>query len=318
MRIVVLDGFTLNPGDLSWEPLLQLGEVVIHARTSPSELAERISGAEAVLTNKVVLPGAVIRQSPALRYIGVMATGYNVVDIQAARESGVVVTNVPDYSTYSVAQHAFALMLELTQHVGLHDQSVHEGRWTACPDFSYQLTPLVELHGLRLGIIGFGRIGQAVGRIGLAMGMQVMAVHTHPERDQMEGVQFVDLSTCFRQADVITLHCPLTASNAQFVNRELLSLMKPSAFLINTARGGLIQEQHLAEALNSGQIAGAGLDVLSVEPPPADHPLLHAKNCIITPHQAWATRAARQRLLDQMVANLKAFQQGQPIHVINP
>jgi len=316
MQIAVLDGFTMNPGDLRWEPLLQLGEVRIYDRTRPDELQERIQDAGAVLTNKVVLPGDIIRQAVQLRYIGVMATGYNVVDLHAARERGIVVTHVPDYSTYAVAQHTFALLLELTQHVGLHDASVHEGGWTACPDFSYQITPLVELHGLTMGIVGLGRIGRAVARIAQALGMRVIAVHTHPERDQMEGVTFVDMPTCFQQADVVSLHCPLTTHNAGFVNRSLLSLMKPTAFLINTARGGLIQEADLADALNRGLIAGAGLDVLSVEPPPADHPLLHASHCIITPHQAWATRAARQRLLNQIVENLKAFQAGKPIHVV--
>jgi glycerate dehydrogenase len=276
-----------------------------------------IQDAEAVLTNKVVMPADVIRRASVLRYIGVMATGYNVVDLEAAREKGIVVTHVPDYSTYAVAQHTYALLLELTQHVGLHDASVHEGKWTACPDFSYQLTPLLELHGLTMGIVGLGRIGRAVAQIAQALGMRVMAVHTHPERDQMVGVAFVDMQTCFQQADVVSLHCPLTAHNTGFVNRSLLSLMKPTAFFINTARGGLIQEADLADALNKGVIAGAGLDVLSVEPPPADHPLLHARNCIITPHQAWATRAARQRLLNQIVENLKAFQAGRPIHVVS-
>ncbi|SFV32436.1 D-2-hydroxyacid dehydrogenase [Thermoflavifilum thermophilum] len=317
MRIALLDGYTLNPGDLSREPLLKLGEVHIYDRTTPDQLWDRVAHADAILTNKVVIPSDVIQQAPSLQYIGVMATGYNVVDVAAARKKGIVVTHVPDYSTFSVAQHTFALLLELTQHVGLHNQSVHAGDWTACADFSYQLTPLIELHRLTLGIVGLGRIGRAVARIGLAMGMRVLAVHTHPERDLMDGVEFVDVQTCFRQADVVTLHCPLTASNAGFVNKALLSLMKPGAFLINTARGGLIEENDLAEALNSGLIAGAGLDVLSVEPPPADHPLLHARNCIITPHQAWATRAARQRLMNQVVENLKAFQAGKPIHVVN-
>ncbi|MCL6524394.1 MAG: D-2-hydroxyacid dehydrogenase [Thermoflavifilum sp.] len=316
MRIVVLDGYTLNPGDLSWEPLRELGEVRIYDRTFSTETANRIRGAEAVLTNKVAISAEHIQQADSLRYIGVMATGYDMIDVAAAKAKGVVVTNVPDYSTASVAQHCFALLLELTQHVGLHDRSVHQSDWSSCSDFSYQLCPLVELQGLTMGIVGLGRIGKSVARIALAMGMQVIAVHTHPERDRMEGVSFVDMLTCFTQADVVSLHCPLTASNVGFVNRELLSHMKPTAFLINTARGKLIQEQDLAEALQNGRIAGAGLDVLSIEPPPADHPLLHAPRCIITPHQAWATQAARKRLLYQIVENLKAFLQGVPIHVV--
>lgn len=316
MRIVILDGHTLNPGDLSWGPVEKLGDTRIFARTAPEEVAERISNAEIVLTNKVPLSRDVINGAKALRYIGVTATGYNIVDVEAARERNVVVTNVPAYGTYSVAQHTFALLFELASSTGLHAESVRKGEWTAQPDFCYWKKPLTELHGLAMGIVGLGKIGSAVARIALALGMSVQAVHKHPERDRMKGVVFTDMETCFRTSDVVSLHCSLNNDNKEFVNRELLATMKRSAFFLNVSRGGLVDEKDLAEALHNGTIAGAGLDVLSVEPPPAHNPLLHAPNCIITPHQAWATQAARSRLLHAAADNIAAFQAGKPVNQV--
>lgn len=316
MKIVVLDGYALQPGDLSWDALASLGTVTIHDRTSPAEVASRAAGANILLTNKALVPASVINQLPDLQYIGVMATGYNVVDVAAARAKGITVSNVPAYSTASVAQLTFALILELCQGAGLHAESVRNGDWSSCPDFSYWKMPLTELAGKTLAIIGFGQIGQAVARIAMAFEMRVIVSHKHPERDRMEGVTFLDEATCFREADIVSLHCPLNDANKGFVNAAMLSTMKPSAFLINTSRGPLIHESDLAEALNAGVIAGAGLDVLSVEPPSADNPLISARNCYITPHIAWATREARSRLMDKVVENVKAFLAGAPQNVI--
>ncbi|HEX8235231.1 MAG TPA: D-2-hydroxyacid dehydrogenase [Abditibacteriaceae bacterium] len=315
MRIVVLDGHTLNPGDLSWSALQALGDCIIYDRTCESEVVTRAAEAQVVLTNKTVVTGAAMRALPQLRYIGVLATGYNVVDTEAARERHILVTNVPAYGTASVAQATFALLLELVNAVGHHDLSVHQGRWTSCPDFSYSEKPLVELAGLKLGIIGLGTIGQAVAHIAQAFGMEVLA-HSRTPRD-VPQIHFVDLKTLLTTSDIISLHCPLTPDTREIINTSRLRQMKPSGFLLNTSRGPLIDERALAHALNHDHIAGAGLDVLSVEPPTADNPLLQAKNCIITPHIAWATRAARQRLLDTAVANLLAFQQGQATNVVN-
>ena len=322
-RIVIVDGNTLNPGDLSWDGLHALGEVTVHSFT-PSELVvERADAAEIVLTNKTVFCGDVIRQLPRLKYLGVLATGYNVVDIQAASERGIVVTNVPSYGTESVAQMVFAHLLNLTQRVAQHAQTVVEGRWAQSDDFCYWDHPLVELHGQTMGLIGFGRIGQAVGRIARAFGMRVLAYDVAAKRasNAAEGladnVELVDdLDRVFREADVVSLHCPLTADNEKLVNAERLASMKPTALLINTSRGPLIDEAALAAALNAGTIAGAGLDVLATEPPPADHPLYTAANCFITPHIAWATRAARSRLLDIAVENVRTFLAGQPQNVV--
>ncbi|WP_298716375.1 D-2-hydroxyacid dehydrogenase [Chitinophaga sp.] len=316
MKIVVLDGYALQPGDLSWSALEALGTVTVHDRTAPGAVADRARGANILLTNKSLIPASVIQQLPDLRYIGVMATGYNVVDVAAARAQGITVSNVPAYSSASVAQLTFALILELCQGVGLHAASVRNGDWTASPDFSYWKMPLMELAGKTLAIIGFGQIGQSVARIAMAFGMRVIVSHKHPERDKMQGVTFTDQATCFREADVVSLHCPLNDANKEFVNAALLATMKPSAFLINTSRGPLIHEADLADALNKGVIAGAGLDVLSAEPPPAGNPLLSARNCYITPHIAWATREARSRLMDKTVENVKAFLDGKPQNVI--
>lgn len=319
MKIVILDGYTLNPGDLSWKPIEELGELTVYDRTPPEQVVKRAAGAEMVLTNKTILSRSSIEQLHRLQYIGVLATGYNIVNIEAARDRGIPVTNVPMYATQSVAQAVFAHLLNLTHHVAEHAQGVRAGRWSACEDFCYWDWPLVDLADLTMGIIGFGRIGQAVARAALAFQMQVLAYDADKEVKKRlpEGVRWADLETLFRQSDVVSLHCPLTADNQKLIDAQRLALMKPTAFLINTSRGGLIDEAALAEALNTGQIAGAGLDVLSVEPPPADHPLLAARNCYITPHQAWATKAARERLLQTAADNIRAFLAGKPQNVVN-
>ncbi|MDQ0105971.1 glycerate dehydrogenase [Chitinophaga terrae (ex Kim and Jung 2007)] len=315
-RIVVLDGYALNPGDLDWQALKALGEVTVYDRTSVAEVPERAKDAEIVLTNKAIVNSTAINELKHLEYVGVMATGYNVVDIPAAKAKGITVTNVPAYSSDSVAQLTFALILELCHHVGLHAESVRAGEWSRSADFSYWKTPLRELAGSTLGIVGLGQIGRAVAKIALAFNMKVIASHKHPERDAMQGVTFTDLASCFKEADIVSLHCPLTADNKEFVNAALLKTMKPGAFLINTSRGPLINETDLARALEEGVIAGAALDVLSTEPPAADNPLPAAPNTVITPHIAWATRSARERLLNGVVNNLKAYLEGKPVNVI--
>ncbi len=317
MNIVVLDGHTLNPGDLNWAALQTLGTCTIHERTPPDLVVERARDAEVVLTNKAQLPRDAILALPKLKYIGVLATGYNVVDVAAAKERGIPVTNVPDYGTPSVAQHTFALLLELTQHAGHHARTVLDGRWVRSADFCYWDSPLVELHGLNFGVIGFGKIGRAVTKLADALGMKVL-VHNRSEPAELPAhFEFVPLDELLARSDVVSLHCPLTADNQQFINAARLARMKPSAFLLNTSRGPLLDEQAVADALNSGKIAGAGLDVLSVEPPKVENPLLTAKNCLITPHIAWATRAARSRLMDIAVENIRAFLSGTPRNVVN-
>jgi glycerate dehydrogenase len=316
VRIVVLDGHTLNPGDLTWDPLKTLGPCEVHDRTETTQVVERAAGAEIVLTNKTVLTRPALAQLPQLRYLGVLATGYNVVDLEAAQEQKICVTNVPAYGTPSVAQMVFAHLLHFTQHVSEHSRSVHHGDWSRSPDFCYWDYPLVELAGLTMGIVGLGRIGRQTARLALAFGMKVLYFDVTPPPVVPEEMAAVDLDTLFRTSDVISLHCPLTQENRGFVNRGRLAMMKPTAFLINTSRGPLIDEPALAEALNRGHLAGAGLDVLCQEPPEPDHPLLRARHCTITPHIAWATRAARQRLLDIAVANVRAFLQGRPQNVV--
>lgn len=316
MKIVVLDAFAMNPGDLDWERLSQLGETMIYDRSSMEETRKRVADADIILTNKSVVNSEIINAASKLKYIGVMATGYNIVDVKEALKRNIVVTNVSAYSTSSVAQLTFALMLEMANHTSLYAESVSKDDWVKSKDFSYHLKPILELKDKVLGIVGFGQIGQNVARIALAFGMKVIASHKHPGRDKMEGVSFVDEKTCFSDADIISLHCPLNESNFQFVNRELLSVMKPTAFLINTSRGGLINENDLADALNEDVIAHAALDVLSNEPPSPDNPLLHAKNCLITPHIAWATFEARSRLMDTVVSNVKAFLDGSAQNVV--
>ncbi|RAI99768.1 glycerate dehydrogenase [Chitinophaga skermanii] len=317
MRIVVLDAYTLNPGDLNWDALQALGNVKLYDRTPPNEIVSRAKDADIVLTNKVVLNADTIAQLDQLRYIGVMATGFNVVDLQAAAERKIPVTNVPAYSTASVAQITMALILELCHHVGDHSASVHNGDWAASADFAYWKSPLIELYGKVMGIVGFGNIGQAVAKLAMAFGMKVIAHHKHPERDRMENVNFVDVATLFQEADIISLHCPLNDANKGFVNEARLKTMKPTAFLVNTSRGPLLNEADVAKALNDGIIAGAALDVLSQEPPSSLNPLLGAKNCIITPHIAWATKEARTRLMNTLVANIQAFQAGDMQNVVN-
>lgn len=316
MNIVVLDALAMNPGDLSWDALKELGKTEIFDRSSVAETPGRIAGADIVLTNKSLLTEEIIAGAPNLKYIGVMATGYNIVDVTVAKEKNVIVTNVPAYSTESVAQLAFSFILELANHTILYADSVRKGDWENSEDFSYQLKPTMELQNKTLGIIGLGEIGKAVARIALAFGMKVISSHKHPERDKMEGVRFVDEETCFAESDFISLHCPLNDQNKEFVNEALLNKMKPTACLINTSRGGLINESDLAAALNSGKIAGAGLDVLSAEPPSPDNPLLKAKNCYITPHIAWASYEARTRLMKTLVENIKAFMDDKAVNVV--
>ena len=317
MNIVVLDGHTLNPGDLSWDELKSLGPCKIFERTAPDQILARAADAEIILTNKVVLDREIIAALPKLRYLGVLATGYNVVDTAAARERGISVTNIPDYGTRSVAQHTFALLLELTHHVGHHAQTVRDGRWSRSADFCYWDFPLLELDGLTLGIIGFGKIGREVAKIAQAFGLRVL-VHSRTKSAQLPaGMDFGSLDEIFSCADIISLHCPLTPETKNLVNRARLALMKPSALLINTSRGPLVDEASLANALNSGRLAGAALDVLSVEPPPATTALLTAKNCLITPHIAWATHASRTRLMDVVAGNIRAFLAGKPQNVVN-
>lgn len=315
-KIVVLDGYSMNPGDLNWSSLQQLGETVIYDRSSLTEIPDRITDAEIVLTNKAVLNEAIIQGASRLKYIGVMATGYNVVDVAVASRQSITVTNVPAYSTASVAQLSIALMLELASSLGQYIQSVKDRDWERCEDFSYQLNPIMELQDKILGIVGLGQIGKKAAGIALALGMKVIASHKHPQRDKMDGVTFVSEKICFEEADFISLHCPLNKQNEKFVNKKLLEIMKPSSFLINTSRGGLINEQDLADALNNKQISGAGLDVLSVEPPSSDNPLLKANNCLVTPHIGWATLEARTRLMEVTVSNIKAYLQGQPVNVV--
>ncbi|HUI09989.1 MAG TPA: D-2-hydroxyacid dehydrogenase [Bacteroidota bacterium] len=311
MEIVVLDGFTLNPGDLSWEGLRSLGSCTVYDRTPAEEVVPRGRGAEALLTNKTPLGADAIARLPRLRYIGVLATGYNIVDVAAAGARGIVVTNVPAYGTMSVAQVVFAHVFNLTHRAAQHASAVRSGRWSACPDFCFWDGPLVEVSGLRLGIVGLGRIGGAVARAGAAFGMEVVASDPSGGKGFPEGVSPVPLDELFRTADVVSLHCPLTGETRGLVSAPRIALMKRTAFLINTSRGPLIDERALADALDRGGIAGAGLDVLCEEPPAADNPLLKARNCCITPHYAWASTAARRRLMEEVTENLRAFQRGE-------
>jgi len=314
MKIIVLDGYGLNPGDLSWSGMEALGELTVYDRTSPSELLERSADAEVLITNKTLITAEDMSALPQLKYIGVLATGYNVVDIDAAKSHGIVVTNIPAYSTSSVAQMVFAHLLNITQRVGYYADENKQGRWTKSADFCYWDTPLMELDGKKMGIVGFGNIGQATARIAQAFGMEVCVVTSKEQSSLPAGMKKMELDELFTSCDVVSLHCPLTPTTKEMVNANRLKLMKPQAILINTGRGPLINEQDLADALNEGRIAGAGLDVLSVEPSQKDNPLLSAKNCFITPHIAWATKEARIRLMNIAVENLKAYQEG---HIIN-
>ena len=313
MRITILDGHTTNPGDLSWEPLRAHGDCVVHDRTTATEIVARAADADVVLTNKTPLTRETIAALPRLKCIGVLATGYNVVDVAAARARGIPVCNVPEYGTPNVAQATFALLLELTNRVGRHAELVRAGRWSSCPDFCFWEGELVDLAGLTLGIVGYGRIGRAVATIGRAFGMQILAWRRSPGDDP----ECVGLDRLLRESDVVSLHCPLTAETERLVNAATLATMKPTAFLVNTARGALVDEPALAAALDAGRLAGAALDVLAVEPPPASNPLLAARNCIITPHVAWATREARRRLIEITADNVRAFATGTPRNVVN-
>ena len=314
MKIIVLDGYGLNPGDLNWESFESLGELTVYDRTLPSELMQRAAGAEVLITNKTLITAENMADLPELKYIGVLATGYNVVDIDAAKARGIVVTNIPAYSTASVAQMVFAHILNITQRVGYYADENKQGRWTKNADFCYWDTQLVELQGKKMGIVGFGNIGQATARIAQAFGMEVCVYSSKPQFVLPSGIKKMDLDELFAECDVISLHCPLTPDTKEMVNAERLSKMKSNAILINTGRGPLINEQDLANALNEGRIAAAGLDVLSVEPSVEGNPLLTARNCFITPHIAWATLEARTRLMEIAVQNLKSYLNGQIIN----
>ena len=314
MKIIVLDGYGLNPGDLNWDGFEALGELTVYDRTLPSELMERAAGAEVLITNKTLITAENMADLPELKYIGVLATGYNVVDIDAAKACGIVVTNIPAYSTASVAQMVFAHILNITQRVGYYADENKQGRWTKNADFCYWDTQLVELQGKKMGIVGFGNIGQATARIAQAFGMEVCVYSSKPQFVLPSGIKKMDLDELFAECDVVSLHCPLTPDTKEMVNAERLSKMKSNAILINTGRGPLINEQDLANALNEGRIAAAGLDVLSVEPSVEGNPLLTARNCFITPHIAWATLEARTRLMEIAVQNLKSYLNGQIIN----
>lgn len=318
-KIVVLDGYTLNPGDLSWDDFTKYASIEVHDRTEPARILERCKGAEFILTNKTPLDANTLKQLPDLRYIGVLATGYNVVDVRAAKERGIPVTNIPTYGTASVTQHTFALILELTLNVRLHSDAARAGEWSAARDWCFWKTPLSELEGKSLGIVGFGRIGRRVAEVGHAFGMKIIAhdsVQTNPP--PYDGFRWATIEELLRDSDVVSLHCPLFPETQGLMNAARLKLMKRSAILINTSRGPLIVDRDLADALNAGTLAGAGVDVLSVEPPAADNPLLSAKNCLITPHIAWAAKEARARLMTLAVENLAAFLAGKPQNVVNP
>ena len=317
MKIVVLDGYTANPGDISWESWNELAEVTVYDRTAPSQLLERANGADALLTNKVIISRETMQHLPSLKYIGVLATGYNVVDIHAAHELGITVTNIPAYSTNSVAQMVFAHLLNITQQVAAHSADVVAGRWRDCEDFCFRKCSLLELDGMSIGIVGFGNTGSATARIAHSFGMRVFAFSTKPQDQLPDYVSKVDsLDQLFSICDVVSLHCPLTDSTRHLVNAARLKLMKPTAILINTGRGPLVNDQDLANALNSGQIYAAGIDVLTQEPPRDGNPLIGARNCFITPHIAWATDAARKRLMQIALDNVRAFVAGKAMNVV--
>jgi glycerate dehydrogenase len=318
IRIVVLDGHALNPGDLSWEALRAIGELQVFDRTADDQVVARAHQAEIVMTNKTRLSAQILRQFKKTRYIGVLATGYDVVDVQAARELRISVTNIPTYGTSSVAEFTFALLLELCHHVALHGEATRAGEWSRSKDFTFWKTPLVELAGKTMGIIGLGKIGRRVAEIALAFQLRVIAADAvrSSVRD-WPGFRWCEVDELLPQADVVSLHCPLLPETQGIVNAKSLSMMKPSAFLINTSRGPLVKEQDLADALNNGRLAGAAVDVLSSEPPSLDNPLLNAKNCLVTPHIAWASKEARTRLLDTAIANIRAFLDGHPANVVN-
>jgi len=318
MKLVVLDGYTLNPGDLSWEELEKLGDLTVYERTPEDKIVERIGDAQIVFTNKTPLPREVLSKVPNVKYIGVLATGYNIVDIEAAKELGITVTNIPTYGTDSVAQMVFAHLLEICHHVAAHSDAVKNGEWTNNVDWCFWKYPLIELAGKTMGIIGYGRIGQAVGRVAQAFGMKVLANDKYPNKDlESDTLKYVELDELLANSDVISLHCPLFEENKGMINKDSIAKMKDGVIIINTSRGPLIVEDDLAEALNSGKVYAAGLDVVSTEPIKADNPLLKAKNIFLTPHIAWAPKESRQRLMDIAVNNLKQFLEGSPVNVVN-
>ena len=318
MKIVILDGYTENPVDLSWSGLEALGELTVYDRTPPEQVADRIGDAEIVILNKTPLPREMLDRCPNVRYIGVLATGYNIVDVQAAKERGIPVCNIPTYGTDAVGQFAIAMLLEICHHVAHHDAAVHEGRWESCPDWCFWDYPLIELAGKTMGIIGFGRIGRTTGRIARALGMQVVACDSIETDEGREIGRYLPLEELFACSDVIALHCPLFPETQGIINRDTIAKMKDGVILLNNSRGPLIVEQDLADALNSGKVYAAGLDVVSTEPIRGDNPLLKAKNCLITPHISWAPKESRQRLMGIAVESLRAFLDGNPINVVNP
>ena len=318
MKIVILDGYTLNPGDLSWAELKKLGDVVIHDRTQADKVVERANDADIVFTNKTPIGEEALNQLSSLKYIGVLATGYNIVNTEVAKAKGIIVANVPGYGTTSVVQLTFALLLELCLHVQRHSDSVMEGKWAKSADWCYWDYPLVELSGKTIGIIGFGRIGQQVGDVATAFGMNIIGNSRHwTDQSKRPNFKWAEIPELLAQSDVVSIHCPLFPDTKGLINKESLKSMKSSAFLLNTSRGPIIVDEDLADALNNDVIAGAGIDVLSAEPPSKENPLFTAKNCIITPHIAWATKEARARLLDTTVSNLSAFLRGNPVNVVN-
>lgn len=320
MKIVVLDGYTENPGDLSWKELEKLGELTVYERTSltdPAEAIARIGDAELIFTNKTPITREILNSCPQIRFIGVLATGYNVVDVEAAKEKGIPVCNVPAYGTASVSQYAIALLLELCHHIGHHDKAVKGGRWEHSADWCFWDYPLIELEHKTIGIIGFGRIGQSTGRIAKALGMKVLAYDVFPTESGRTIGEYVSLDELLKESDVIALHCNFTKENEKIICRENIEKMKDGVLLVNNARGQLVNEEDLAEALKSGKVAAAGLDVVSAEPIKGDNPLLYAPNCIITPHISWAPKESRQRIMECSVENAKAFLKGKPVHVVN-
>jgi glycerate dehydrogenase len=318
MKIVVLDGYTLNPGDLDWDGLKKLGELVVYDRTPADQVAERAAGAAILFTNKTPVSEEAINQLGSLKFIGVLATGYNIVNTEAAKAKGIIVANVPGYGTASVVQMTFALLLELCLHVQRHSDAVMDGKWSRSADFCFWDYPLTELAGKTIGIIGFGHIGQQVGDVATAFGMNIIGnSRTRTDQSQRKNFKWADVPELLKQSDVVSIHCPLFPETKGLINKESLKLMKKSAFLLNTSRGPIIVDEDLADALNNDVIAGAGIDVLSAEPPPKGNPLFTAKNCIITPHIAWATKEARARLMQTTISNLAAFLEGKPVNVVN-
>lgn len=318
MKIVVLDGYALNPGDLSWDGFKEFGDLTVYDRTQAEDILERSAGAQVLLTNKTPLRAEVINQLPDLKFIGVLATGYNIIDVGAAASRGIVVSNIPDYGSHSVAQLTIALLLELCHHVQRHSEGVRSGKWSASKDWSYWDYPLVELAGKTMGIIGFGNIGRKVGDIATALGMNLLgAARRQDDQPHRKNFRWAEIPELLEQSDVVSIHCPLTPETKGLINSRSLTTMKRSAFLLNTSRGPIVVDHDLALALNGGVISGAGIDVLSVEPPEKDNPLFSAKNCIITPHIAWATKEARTRLMDMATQNLRAFSEGNPVNVVS-